>query len=92
MKMFTTHFNTHNKGSQVQLKLKRIYYMGRLHPTTKTGATGSGNLVPPSLPDRRDTETHQNRCHRDQETGSTGFVQTEQNNKLSIDTSLPLCH
>jgi hypothetical protein len=53
--------------------------MSLLHPTAKTGATGSGNSVPPSLPDRRDTETHQNRCHRDLETGSTGFVQTEQN-------------
>jgi hypothetical protein len=78
MRRFTTHFKTHNKGSQVQLKLKRIYYMGLLHPTAKTGATGSGNSVPPSLPARRDTETHQNRCHRDLETGSTGFVQIEQ--------------
>jgi hypothetical protein len=69
-------FNTHNKGSQVQFKLKRIYYMGLLHPTAKTGATGSRNSVPPSLPARRDTETHQNRCHRDQETGPSGFVQT----------------
>jgi hypothetical protein len=66
--------------------------MGLLHSTAKTGATGSGNSVPPSLPDRRDAATHQNWCHRDQETGSTGFVQTEQNNKLLIDTSLPLCH
>jgi hypothetical protein len=24
---------------------------------SKTGATGFGNLVPPSLPDKRDTET-----------------------------------
>jgi hypothetical protein len=96
MKRFTTHFNTHNKGSQVQFKLKRIYYMGLLHPTAKTGATGSGNSVPPSLPDRRDTETHQNRCHRDLETGSTGFVQTEEmqsrTTSFQSTTSLPLCH
>jgi hypothetical protein len=56
MKRFTTHFSIHNQGSQVQLKLKRIYYKGLLHPTAKTGATGFGNSVPPSLPDRRDTE------------------------------------
>jgi hypothetical protein len=31
--------------------------MGLLHPTAKTGATSFGNLVPLSLPDRRDTET-----------------------------------
>jgi hypothetical protein len=31
--------------------------MVMLHPTAKTGATGFGNSVPPSLPDRRDTET-----------------------------------
>jgi hypothetical protein len=42
----------HAKGSQVQLKLKRIYYMGLLHPTAKIGATGFGNSVPLSLPDR----------------------------------------
>jgi hypothetical protein len=89
MRRFNTHFNTHNKGSQVQLKLKRIYYMGLLHPTAKFGATGSGNLVPPSLPARGDTETHQNRCHRDQGTGPTGFVQTEQKSKLSIDKLSP---
>jgi hypothetical protein len=64
------------------LKLGEVYYKGLLHTTAKTGATGSGNSVPPSLPDRRDTETdwdtQQNQCHRDLETGSTEFVQTEQ--------------
>jgi hypothetical protein len=92
MRRFNTHFNTHNKGSQVQLKLKRIYYMGLLHPTAKTGATDSGNTVPPSLPARRDTDIHQNRCHRDQETGPTGFVQTERKASFQSTNSLPLCH
>jgi hypothetical protein len=91
IKRFTTYFSTHNKGSQVQPKLGEIYYKGLLHPTAKTGATGSGNSVPPSLPDRRDTEaeTHWSRCHRDMETGSTGFWQTEQINKISIDIFSP---
>jgi hypothetical protein len=55
-KVHHTHFSTHNKGSQVQLKLGEFYYKGLLHTTAKTGATGSGNSVLPSLPDRRDTE------------------------------------
>jgi hypothetical protein len=32
MKRFTTHFNTHNKGSQVQLKLGEFYHKGIQQP------------------------------------------------------------
>jgi hypothetical protein len=91
IKRFTTHFSTHNKGYQVQLKLKRFYYMGMLHPTAKTGAIGFG---PPSLPDRDswDTDTlklvplwSRNRFHR----VLTDRADRTQMTKLWIDTSPP---
>jgi hypothetical protein len=41
-KRFTTQFKHTFKGSQVQLKLRRIHYKGLLHTVAKTGATGFG--------------------------------------------------
>jgi hypothetical protein len=72
------------------LKLGEIYYKGLLHTTAKAGATGSGNSVPPSFPDRRDVGL------RHTETGATEIwklvppdFDKQQINKLSIDMFSP---
>jgi hypothetical protein len=70
------------KGSQVQLKLKRFYYNGLLHPTAEPGATKFGNLEPMSLLDITDTETPMlNPVPPTSEIWSHWFEQTEQMQK-----------